>query len=230
MAFTDDFNRANLGANWTQWYPAWGDCSISNNQFITSTGQITGAYFTGLGAPTSQAQYMQADLSGFGYYGASYTIGVAVRVSGQNSTRSGYFLEVIDDGATSRTVRIVKWSNGSSSTLSTTTYATGASFTLRLEITAGNALTAYINGTQITALNVTDSSSPLTGAYTGIFGQAGSVLPADNAAGGDIAPPDDGSAFQEDAFQNDAFQTDPDANRSLFPRRRRHTMGVLSHF
>jgi hypothetical protein len=47
-----------------------------------------------------------------------------------------------------------------------------------------------------------------------------------------IAPAavDDGSAFQEDAFQNDAFQTDPDVSRSLFPRRRRHTMGVLSHF
>ena len=181
---TDDFSGT-LG-NWAQWNPAWGNCSITTAALRFPGGQDCGIRWTAAGAPGAD-QYSQ-----IGVVNATWIdeyIGPGVRVTGADTTRSGYFLRLFDNDSTNKTLALVKYVNGTPTTLQTTTYATGTTPTLRIEAegTSSTVLRCYVGGTQVTALNHTDSSTPLTTGVPGVLGQ-GTTISGDNFEGGDLAP------------------------------------------
>lgn len=186
---TDDFNRASLGANWT-------NINVSNggNLSIDSSIRITGQYssfgddanaavamWVGAGSFTND-QYSSLKLTNFisAGQGASYPIGVAVRASGSDASRS-YYAAVVKDSA-SNTTRLFKVVSGALTQLATTTGTTWADNDVITIECEGTAIRVFKNATQITALNSTDSS--IASGATGVAGV--NALYGDDWDGGNI--------------------------------------------
>jgi hypothetical protein len=190
---TEDFSGTL--ANWTQWQPAWGDAFISSGTLRFPGGgspsNDTGIRWSGAGAGSfGPAQESAADIAGATWI-ANWA-GVGVRMAGSNATRDGYFARLDDNAATNKLLELVKFVDGVQTVLASTTYATGSSFRLRLTVedSGGNAqLRVYVGATLVTALNHTDSSSPLTGGDPGLIGRGNSGLTVDNWEGGTFTPP-----------------------------------------
>lgn len=181
---TEDFSGTL--ANWAQWNPAWGNCSISAGQLSFPGGQDCGIRWTGAGS-FGASQYSEEDVVGAVW--VNQYAGVGVRMAGADATRAGYFARLFDDDATNKTLALVKYAAGTPTVLATTTFATGANFRLRIEVEPAGAdavLRVFVGATQVTALNFTDSSSPLSGGEPGILGQGG-TLRVDNWAGGNFS-------------------------------------------
>ena len=176
--------------SWTQWYPAWGNASISSGGVQFPGGATTGIRWTGTGSPAGDNQYCKCTVNGGGWFGTPYRRGVAVRMQGSDSTRTCYWVRVWFDAATNRTVEIGKTVSGTETQLATTTVAfadSGDNIAIEAE---GTSLRAYHNGTIISALSVTDSA--ITGGTWGLVGQdnnAGTFV-SDDADMGDLVTAD----------------------------------------
>jgi mucin-19 len=182
---TEDFSGAL--ANWTQWNPAWGDAVIEAGRLRFVGGQDVGIRWSGAGAGSfGAAQESAADVSG-----AVWTNGVAavaVRMAGSNGTRDAYAARFSDNDATNKGLALVKFVDGTMSTLASTTFATGSSFRLRITVEPSGAdavLRVYVGATLVSALNHTDSS-PLTGGDPGLLGRE-TLVQFDNWEGGSLS-------------------------------------------
>jgi len=165
LVATDSFNRASLGSDWTNINVSNGG-SISIDSSIRVTGQYSSfggdenlavAVWSGSGSFTND-QYSSLKLLNFfsNAQGASYPIGVTVRASGSDASRS-YYLALVKDTAT-MTTRLCKVVSGTLTQLAVTTGTSWAdNDVLSLEC-EGTSLRVYKNGTQISALDTTDSS------------------------------------------------------------------------
>lgn len=175
-------------SNWTQWNGGWGNAYISSGVLKFAAGQDVGITWSGAGAGSfGAAQESAADISG-----ATWTnqyAGVGVRMSGSNATRSGYFARLHDNASTNKTLALLKIVNGTPTTLQTTTYATGSTFRLRITVEDSGAdavLKVYVGATLVSALNHTDSTSPLSGGDPGLLGRDASMS-VDDWEGGTLA-------------------------------------------
>jgi hypothetical protein len=195
---SDDFNRANsgdLGANWLSLRPGWATADLtSNTVHAADTSQEQSERWAGSGT-FSDDQYSKLTLAtgSRGWDTSDYRIGVIVRAdSATDAGRDFYALMMLNDAdiGVACTTRIVKMLNGTESTLSTTTttWADGDTISLEVVTSGGNAvLTAYKNDVAISALNVTDSSSPFTTGKPGLYIRGSSTRPVgDNWSGGDV--------------------------------------------
>jgi hypothetical protein len=199
---TEDFSGT-LG-NWSQWNPAWGDAFISSGTLRFpggGPGNETGIRWSGAGAGSfGAAQESAIDIAGATWI--ANQAGVGVRMAGASGTRDGYFARLDDNAATNKTLELIKIVDGTYTVLQTTTYATGSSFRLRLTVEDSGAdavLRVYVGATLVTALNHTDSSSPLTGGDPGIFGRGNSGITVDNWEGGALSS--GGSGVAPKAFR-----------------------------
>lgn len=168
---TDNFNRAGpaLGSDWTQWYPAWGFAVIGASTVFTGPGGVLmGAHWTGAGS-FGDDQYCKVTLAGTVAF-TNNAVAAGVRMQGSDSTRSGYFAQCLDNNDPNRTFRILKVLDGTQTVLSTVSRAMASGDTIAIEATGTSTvtLTAWHNDVQVTALDITDSSSPLTGGKPGI--------------------------------------------------------------
>jgi hypothetical protein len=175
--YTDDFNRAAVGANWTDISP-----TSSGWYMVASTSIYSHAYtqsncLAWTANSLTQSQYSQVLLPALtvAYNGA----GPCVRCSNAADTWYGFKCRT-------NNCLLVKCVAGTISTIAT--YATGTSsgHTARLEVTGTADLVCKIDGS--TVLTYTDSSSPLSGSYVGINHEGGNSdeVRMDDWAGGDI--------------------------------------------
>jgi hypothetical protein len=197
LVASDNFNRADsgsLGANWSDLFPGWATVDIGTNTAVAadvSNPQV--ARWNGAGT-FSDDQYAKAVVSTRVWQSSSYRTGVLVRASADiDSARDYYFLVFYHDQDVGSAVTTVlgKCLNGTESTLVTdTTIAWAVSDTIELEVTTvgGNAqLRAFRNGSVVTALNHTDSTSPFTTGKPGIYLQGNSSIAADDWEGGSVS-------------------------------------------
>ena len=181
--YTDDFNRASIGANWTV---QSGTYNTSSSLYLRlHCDSITGSiYYNASGAFAGDAYSQVVSASNDSYFGIGPTISC---VAGANTF---YFFEVNTGGSA-----LVKVVAGSASNLATggAGDASGTG-TYRLE-RVGNTLTAKIGGTTI--FTVTDNSSPIAaGGYAGCGGEGdSSSFLIDSWAGGDIASAASGKGY-----------------------------------
>lgn len=154
--------------NWTQWYPGWGNCSISAGVLTSGGGAFVGIVWSGSGT-FGDDQYCKVTAGGLAWNGATRRSAAGVRLQGSDATRTGYFARVRDDAASVRTCELVKVLNGTETVLSTTTTAVANGDTIAIEATGTSpvTLTFWLNDAQLTALDITDSSSPITGGKPG---------------------------------------------------------------
>lgn len=161
---TDNFNRASLGANWTQRRSFDGDVLI-----VTSThaqGGFPDAQATWNADTFPDDQYAQAKLAAWGTVYAQWA-GPVVRMTGSKptstDTRSFYAYEAYDGGGATEH-RIRKLVSGTQTVIwseATTAFANGD--TLRLEV-QGTTLRAYRNGSLVR----TETDSSLTSGEAGV--------------------------------------------------------------
>jgi hypothetical protein len=187
---TDNFNRADagsLGANWGDLNPNWGTSDIASNQVVGAGngGGGQAARWIGAGSFTDD-QYSILEVRALSFSGAANRIGVLVRGSADtDGSRDFYsaFVELNSAGPTYTTV-LMKTVNGTETTIASTSNAWSVGDTIELEV-EGTALRVFRNGTQIEALDSTDSalSTGLPGLITS--GDA-SVAIGDNWVGGNI--------------------------------------------
>lgn len=160
---TDNFNRASLGANWTQQNAANAG-NVQINASIQADGQYSAqptdqhptAVWAGTGTFTDD-HYSLATLKVISDLGTNYRVGVTTRASGSAGTRTHYEAYVINNGTGAKTTHICRWNNGTRTALANTTVAWAANDTIRL-VSIGTSHKVYRNGAEITALSVTDSS------------------------------------------------------------------------
>lgn len=165
-------------ANWTQWYPAWGNASIVGGALQPAGGAFTGVRYSAT-SPSSNDQYCKVTVGTLAWNGPNCQCAPGVRVSGSDGTRSGYFARVKDDAAANRTFEIIKVVSGTETVLSTTTRAISTGDTIDIEVEGTN-LRAFHNGTQVSALDITDSA--LSSGDWGICGNVDATDPtADDA-------------------------------------------------
>lgn len=184
---TDNFNRASLGANWSQQNAANAgnvqiDSSIrAHGQYNAQpTDQHATAVWAGSGS-FNDDQYSLATLLTIDDLGTANRVGVTTRASGSAGTRTHYEAYVINNGVGNKTTHICRWVNGTRTALANTTVAWAANDTLRL-VSIGTGHKVYRNDAEITALAVTDSN--ITTGKPGISSTSGNYL--DNWDGGNI--------------------------------------------
>lgn len=175
--YSDDFNRALLGANWTAVNGGW---SIDANRLARSTfGSVEAAVRYGPALDTDD-HYCQIDFVGQGASVNGY-LGPAVRFDPSAAT---YYSGVARAGGALRWIQ--KRIGGTLTTLASDALGSGPPKTLRLDV-SGSTLTLYVNG--VVALTVTDAS--ITGnLQVGVQAHpvsAGNVH-GDNFLASDIAP------------------------------------------
>lgn len=157
---SDDFNRANgtLGANWTDINTNWGSFSVLSNQAEGGGLADDCAMAVWAGSGTFSAdQYAQVTCYGLGYNGANYRIAACVRINDTEANRDCYLIELVDDGSSTRTIRIREYTNGSVANLSTTTATIGNGDVIKIQV-SGSDITGYLNGDIISALTTSDST------------------------------------------------------------------------
>lgn len=195
---TDDFNRASLGANWSQIANGIGG-SISINSSTRATG-ATGNYaenaaarWVGAGTFTAN-QYAAAKLLNFDFQSANYWAGVIVRASGDTDAARDFYYAIVqmDGGGPSYTTRVGKVVNGTHTSLANVGQAWSVNDVISLEV-EGTSLRVFRNGTQITGLNATDASLS-TGAPGIILSQSFYLddFEGGNITGGGASPVDPG--------------------------------------
>ena len=187
---TDDFNRANggLGANWGNQTTAggFGAPAIASN-VVTGADQTNEAAARYTATTFSADQYSQCVVAGFGFFGADTCAGPTVRGSADQDTgRDYYWYKVEDTGTTTKTHRLVKLVNGTETSLANSDRATSNGDTLRIEVTgsAPNVITCWHNGTQVSALDTSETNATLATGQPGIAVTQTSTV--DTWEGGDL--------------------------------------------
>ena len=195
---TEDFNRADgsMGSNWAHLYPGWADADIvSNTIHAADATNEQSSRWVGAGSFTDD-QYAKVFLAtgSRGWDTDSYRIGVMVRASGDtDGNRDFYAAYMCNDADVGNacTTRLVKMSNGTETTLASTSiaWANGDSISLEVRTVGGNAeLKAFRNDAQIGALAHTDSSSPFTTGLPGLYLQGSSSRPiGDDWSAGNVS-------------------------------------------
>jgi hypothetical protein len=155
-------------ANWTQWFPAWGSCTIdgatSKLQFGGGTAMM-GLKYSGAGS-INDNQYIEGAISNLGFSGDSQRAGFAVRMAGADGTRDAYFARVQDNGSSDRLFQLGICLDGDEDEiLDSDTFAFTNNDILGIEV-EGSVITVYLEGVPI--LTATDIR--LT---TGVFGIVG---------------------------------------------------------
>lgn len=182
---TDNFNRASLGANWTQ-----QNAANAGNIQINASIQIEGQYSA---QPTDQHatavwagagtfnddQYSLATLVTLTDAGTAYRSGVTTRATGSASTRTHYEAYVIHNGVGNKTTHLCRWVNGTRTAIANTTVAWAANDTIRL-VSIGTSHKVYRNDVEIAALSSTDAN--ISTGKPGVSSTAGIYL--DNWDGG----------------------------------------------
>jgi len=170
---SDDFNRSTgIGANWSQVCTTRGNVVITGDirvwgEFSAAGNDHPTAKWVGAGTFTDD-QYSSAVIPDSTPTGSTYRVGVIVRASsGTNATRDYY--EVYIYQPSTRFTHLVKYVDGTPTTLYSSdspTWADGDSIELEVQ---GNTLTVCKNGTPLGGgFTYTDSSSPLTTGLPGI--------------------------------------------------------------
>jgi len=199
-SITDDFNRASLGANWTQ-TNAWnGSVTTNSSLYFTAAGSNRSARYTAATPSSDQWAQIRVQAPG-GNIDTSYFCGVKVRSTGANDAgtdgRSHYGLIWQADASdgSAKTTALWRMNSGTNTVLATTkTLVIALNDTIELEVYGSNpvVLVPYRNGAVITALcNVgstyEDSSGSRisSGGGVGIF--ASVTLLGDDLAAGDYS-------------------------------------------
>lgn len=186
LVASDSFNRAdgNLGGGdgWTQIDPAWGNVPIASNTltlFGDNSGNERQARWTGAGTWTAD-QYAKLKLDAY-LFDNEQRVGVLVRASGVDGTRSMYGASLKCDGtptAAFATTRIWKIVAGTYTLLSAVA-ADGFVIGDTLEIEAeGTTIRVLKNG--VVLRGVTDSS------ISGSSSSAGTAGGGDDWEGGNL--------------------------------------------
>lgn len=187
---TDDFNRASLGANWTNLNTDWSSVRISSSTFIDCSGagaissQGAAAVWAGSGTFTND-HYSSIVVNGLSFLSSDYRIGVIVRASTDtNGARDFYGFEVAaDSGGPTYTATLYKIVNGTYTALNSAaiTIANGD----RLELEAeGTTLRGCKNGTPLGG-SWTQTDSSLSTGKPGVAG-SGTSINGDNWDGGSL--------------------------------------------
>jgi hypothetical protein len=172
--YTDDFNRASLGGNWTI---MGGNFTIEESTWVEPhcPTDIGGCRYSA--GTFANDQYSEITVKGvLAFQG----IGPLVRANG---AANNFYCAYSNSGTTA----IRKITSGSSSQLATTSATLAAGDVLRIEVTGSSpaALVVKINGTSV--LTYDDSSSPFTSGEAGMSGYGESFSQGIDAwAGGDI--------------------------------------------
>lgn len=192
---TDNFNRASLGTDWTQLDTFDGSLIINTSIRLDSDNSSLGSSspvgrWDGAGT-FSDNQYAKITVKALDNIAAGHWGGVIVRASAdQDAARDFYYaiIESVGAGPT-YTTRVGKVVNGTHTSLASTTQTWSIDDTIELEV-EGSDLRVYRNGSQITALNVTDTA--LTTGKPGAITNATFYL--DDWEGGDVTAAGGGPA------------------------------------
>ena len=197
LVASDDFDRAGLGANWTQTNTYWGAVGIAGNELSALPRPDLRASTAEWVADSFAAdQYASLEITGYSYDNLKRGA-VGVRMSGSNSagndTRSGYWAYLYSDSPASGTAAtyLQKIVNG---TLTTLASIRGDGFLIgdRLEIEAvGTTIRVLKNGVELRS--VSDGDVDGTGTHAGTLG-GGDNWEAGNLTGGAVVEGGDGGA------------------------------------
>jgi hypothetical protein len=182
LVASDDFNRAELGANWAQLNEAQGSVIIAGDSVITGSavGQEQSARWVGAGSFQSN-QYASLVIGGLAFGGSNNQIGVIARASGDvEAGRDFYFHAVIDDAPTPgpKTTVLGKIVDGSIDVLDSGGVAWEDGDRVEIEV-EGDALRGLRNGAVV--LEATDGD--LTTGLPGVLAKAASPTGDDWEAG-----------------------------------------------
>ncbi len=173
---TDDFNRASLGANWSQTNSDYGSMQTVTSTYLNGSSNydllVNGgpsAKWVGAGSFNNDQWASLVITSPSGLL-LEYFLGVMVRASGTNATRS-YYAAVVsyDQTGGNCTLRLMKCVSGTNTSLhsASVAFATGD----RIEIEAeGTTIRLCQNGSVLSAYTTTDAAIS-TGA-PGVIGGA----------------------------------------------------------
>jgi hypothetical protein len=198
LVASDNFDRADsgsLGANWLDQFPGWATIDINTNRAVAAdSSQPAMAVWAGAGTFTAD-QYGQVIVATRVWQSSSYRTGVTVRASTDTDAgRDFYALMLYHDNDIGQPVstHLVKCVNATETILvsAASGIAWVATDSIELEVTdvGGNAqLRCYRNGTLITELNHTDSTSPLTTGKPGLYLQGNDTVAADDWEGGNFS-------------------------------------------
>lgn len=173
--YSDDFNRATIGANWTT-VSAATTWAITGNVRAYSYGDNYNAMVWSANSLT-QDHYSEAVM---GTCIISYNSGgVCCRASNAADTWYGFF---VNTGG----CFLHKMVAGSGADLATNAAVGANGSVVRIEVTGAGDITCKIDGS--TVITYTDSSSPLSGTYCGVTsrGSNSDNISLDSWAGGDL--------------------------------------------
>lgn len=168
---SDDFNRASLGANWTQLNTDWVTVTINSSIKIDgngSSGNPTAgtegaAVWAGSGSFTDD-QCSTIAVSDLAWHSTNFNTGVIVRASTDVNAGRDYYWAVVyaDQNGPSYTVAYGKKVNGTNTTFNsaTTTWAAGDRIGLEAE---GTTIRVTKNGTALGGSYTTTDSALTTG-------------------------------------------------------------------
>ena len=206
QVITDNFNRASLGANWSQLNATFGDIVISAstvvqgpNSFDTDGAQVARWVGAGSVANDQYAAISYVTMGGIG--AADYGMGVICRASTDTTTNRDFYYFVVIDNGTGELGKIV---NGTRTVLNSgaVSWANGNIVALECEGTTIRACkdTTPLGG----AWTVTDSA--LASGGVGVIGMGG--INGDNFDAGDITAAG-GTSPKHDKLMSSGLITSP---------------------
>jgi hypothetical protein len=174
---TDNFNRASLDANWAQVNSNGGTILIESSvRFRGSGANLNGpaAKWVGAGSFTDD-QYSSVVIISLGNFGDNYHIGAIARAStGVDDSRDYYEARVDCDGTSTYTTKLLKYIDGTLTTLNSGSVAWSLNDRIEIEC-EGTTIRLCKNGT------------PLGGAFTQTDSALSTGLPGVAAASGDAS-------------------------------------------
>jgi len=160
-SFTDYFNRASLGANYTVYLNGW---TVSSGTATGTTAHLNVAAYTGASSVATQTSRVTIPALN----GTNDFPGAAVRITGTPGSTASYY--VCDEDSTTlflqKVVNATPTTNGTLTNLASVAISAQVGDVLTLSV-VGNTLNCSRNSTN-PILQVNDSSSPLTTGAPGI--------------------------------------------------------------
>lgn len=192
---SDDFNRASLGANWTQLNPALaGSISIDSSTQVhaaftfVSAGSTAAVRWAGTGT-FSNDQFSSVKLTTISGSGNNYKMGAIARAgAGIDGSRAWYEVSVTGLASGPYTTEIVLQNGGTRTVLYSATLSWATNDTVDIEV-EGSTIRACKNGTPLGgSWTVTDTT--LTTGKPGVVASGASVIFGDDWVGGDVTAAD----------------------------------------
>lgn len=190
---TDNFNRASLGANWAQLAPVNGNIAIFSSTYVSGGNggpddSRQSARWVGSGTFTAD-QYSELAISNLSDLNTDYGMGVICRASADTDAGRDYYEAVVlaTVGASTRTVRLGKYVNGTYTQLNSATMAWANGDRIGLEC-EGTTIRATKNGVALGG-SYTQTDTSLSSGQPGVSGAGSDIIHGDDWEAGNMAAP-----------------------------------------